>query len=72
MPPPPPHTHTLPNQNIFVNGILYQNVLFVVFCARGGWGGGGCQKAQKPINGLSSIICNVSRLWEYTVYVCST
>ena len=44
---------------IFVNDILYENVMF-------GQGGEGCQKAQKPINGLSSIIRNIPRLWKYT------
>ena len=30
------------------------------------------QEAPKPKNGLSSITCDVPKLWEYTVYVCST
>ena len=50
---------------LVVIDILYQNAMF-------GQGGEGCQKATKPINGLSTIICNVPRLWKYTVDVCST
>ena len=48
MPPPPPHlaqSKHFEHNCFFVNDILYQNVLFVVFCARGGGGvdvQGGC------------------------------
>ena len=52
MPPPPPtHTHLAQSKHfehncIFVNDILYQNVLFVVFCARG-WGWMRLSKSSK-------------------------
>ena len=65
--PPPPLAQSkyFEYNCIFVIDILYQNAMF-------GQGGEGCQKATKPINGLSTIICKVPRLWKYTVYVCST
>ena len=67
MPPPLAQSKYFEHNCIFVKDILYQNVMFVQ-------GGEGCQKAPKPMKGLSSIICNVSSLWKYTVYVhvCST
>ena len=44
-PPPLAQSKYLEHNCIFVNYILYQNVMF-------GQGGEGCQKARKPINGL--------------------
>ena len=53
---PPPHlaqSKHFEHNCIFVNDILYQNVLCVVFCARGGvWmcrGGGGVDEAVKKL-----------------------
>ena len=45
--------------------------LFAFLCkgAGGGEGGGGLSKSSKPINGLSSIICNLCQGYGNILYM---
>ena len=53
--------------------LIFETKLYIEMSSFGKGGGGGCQKAQKPINWLSSIICNIPKygniLYLYVLHI---